>query len=784
MRTLTTAADTASKRSYAAPRYLVRIDFTAPSALTLRISDQFLSAIGEEWLPLVADWGTLESALNSLDTDGRPATAELTLFNTKPVGGKDRVSDLIRSSLGRVGTYEWAGAKVTVYQLFDGQSAGDEVTLGVYYLEEPTDLGDDLITVRMSDITLLIEDKLIMTRISRDAFPNAPKVSIDTVIPRPFGVLTGVKAIPIVDGDKTLLNGALTSGATTVTVDDTTGFPATGSILIDAEIISYTGTTATTFTGCTRGAESTTAAAHDDNAAVYEVRSGSKALRYVVGENAGDYKIKTITNIRVHGEPALTSPGTTLDETALATGKSVATIDFTPSVVKSFYTKPAGGTVRRQDSNTSVAGAGVGVSFTLSRSTEDAELPAGQSVSVKLAMRVAAGSIGTNGEWNIRRAVGGAYTILDKEEEATTGITVNDGNSRGVTTSWDTKADLVVDCNFASGTAASVTVEFTVDYEFGSGAGAESTAALVIGDVTCDVEGLQDDGSGTISGTANLLLENPADINRLILTELYPGVDAADLGTSWTATRSRLAEGAYEWAFLLDEREPFAALRKKMGEQCRSLLYVEAGKFELKYLADAPDPNVTLDYEHDVDQEAPVLVRRTPRTDVRNSLNVSSDLDPATGEYRRLATFEDLAQPGLTDRITYDLALPWVRDAATAAKIGAYWLSAWKQQLFEVELLAYHNVLALEQADYLAVSNHPILAAHGGAGIVFRIIKRQSLPAEGRTRLWAVEAPTIVDQLISAILLALGSQPRYRAPARYALSPRYATNGTIAVMIP
>jgi len=52
---------------------------------------------------------------------------------------------------------------------------------------------------------------------------------------------------------------------TTITVDSTTGFSADGKILIDDEVISYTGITSTTFTGCTRGSSDTTATYHDDN---------------------------------------------------------------------------------------------------------------------------------------------------------------------------------------------------------------------------------------------------------------------------------------------------------------------------------------------------------------------------------------------------------------------------------------------------------------------------------------------------------------------------------------
>ena len=65
------------------------------------------------------------------------------------------------------------------------------------------------------------------------------------------------------------LTAALTNVATTVTVNSTTGFPGAGRIIIDAEQINYTGTTATTFTGCTRAQGGTVAAAHALGNAVY-----------------------------------------------------------------------------------------------------------------------------------------------------------------------------------------------------------------------------------------------------------------------------------------------------------------------------------------------------------------------------------------------------------------------------------------------------------------------------------------------------------------------------------
>ncbi|MDC0456979.1 flagellar hook-basal body complex protein [Alphaproteobacteria bacterium] len=74
----------------------------------------------------------------------------------------------------------------------------------------------------------------------------------------------------------TLLNGAIASSTNpasgaAITVDTTAGFASSGTLLIGTEQITYTGTTATTFTGITRGANSSTAASALDDASVKSV---------------------------------------------------------------------------------------------------------------------------------------------------------------------------------------------------------------------------------------------------------------------------------------------------------------------------------------------------------------------------------------------------------------------------------------------------------------------------------------------------------------------------------
>ena len=71
----------------------------------------------------------------------------------------------------------------------------------------------------------------------------------------------------------TALSSYVSDSTTTIPVTTTTGFPTASAddpsiIRIEDELISYTGKTATQFTGCTRGAGGTTPADHEQNTAV------------------------------------------------------------------------------------------------------------------------------------------------------------------------------------------------------------------------------------------------------------------------------------------------------------------------------------------------------------------------------------------------------------------------------------------------------------------------------------------------------------------------------------
>lgn len=87
----------------------------------------------------------------------------------------------------------------------------------------------------------------------------------------------------------TFLNGAASPAATSLTVDSTEGFTATGTLVIDKalgveEEKAYTGITPTSFTGVTA-----LSSAHVDNSCVYQKRTQDLGFNYVTVPGGGNF---------------------------------------------------------------------------------------------------------------------------------------------------------------------------------------------------------------------------------------------------------------------------------------------------------------------------------------------------------------------------------------------------------------------------------------------------------------------------------------------------------------
>lgn len=146
-------------------------------------------------------------------------------------------------------------------------------------------------------------------------------VIIETLLPTglDYGIVgtgwgAGVWDAATTNGISCLLDGELNSTATTIDVDDTTGFTSTGLILIDSELISYAGITSTSFTGCVRavdqtGATSASTPQHGTGSLVEQAFRSTSTRGWGTGTSTGT----SSTNLRLwsfdnFGENLLANP--------------------------------------------------------------------------------------------------------------------------------------------------------------------------------------------------------------------------------------------------------------------------------------------------------------------------------------------------------------------------------------------------------------------------------------------------------------------------------------------
>lgn len=105
------------------------------------------------------------------------------------------------------------------------------------------------------------------------------------------GPNTGYLFMSAPDQDKlvtTITGGTLSASATTINVDDTTGFPTSGTLVIaGGEQATYSGKTGTSFTGVTRGVNSSTAATHTVGTRIYKLSTASYTGDLLIGTGTG-----------------------------------------------------------------------------------------------------------------------------------------------------------------------------------------------------------------------------------------------------------------------------------------------------------------------------------------------------------------------------------------------------------------------------------------------------------------------------------------------------------------
>lgn len=95
-----------------------------------------------------------------------------------------------------------------------------------------------------------------------------------------LGVLAGGGGI-----QSTYLTSTIDADDTTISVASTSGFLSSGTLYVDNEVVTYSGATSTTFTGVSRGTQSTKADSHNSGNTIYTEDAG--VINLVFGFNIG-----------------------------------------------------------------------------------------------------------------------------------------------------------------------------------------------------------------------------------------------------------------------------------------------------------------------------------------------------------------------------------------------------------------------------------------------------------------------------------------------------------------
>jgi hypothetical protein len=159
-------------------------------------------------------------------------------------------------------TVEWANRGINLWTIEQGQI---DLVTGQALYPIPTNTIDLLDhVVRQNNGVASTQVDLNITRISESTYSTIPnKLTTGRPIQVWLNRQTGQS-----NSVATVLNGSITSTATSITVTDASQLTSSGFIKIDSEVISYPNIVGNVLTNCARGQNGTTAATHNTGAAI------------------------------------------------------------------------------------------------------------------------------------------------------------------------------------------------------------------------------------------------------------------------------------------------------------------------------------------------------------------------------------------------------------------------------------------------------------------------------------------------------------------------------------
>lgn len=269
-----------------------------------------------------------------LALDGQTADVQVTFENTTSINSNRWSDELWVAGGGLV--KEMVGMEAAIYARGE---AGTDDTIFSGIVTQVDRIDEMRMQITISDNTAKALESPIGDLFETSDYTNIPDDAVGRCKPIIFGSLTEFVPVLVDELPSTKLNGDIEYSTTTITVEDTTGFSSSGTIVIEDEEIDYSSTTSTTFVvsgGYTgRGQNGTQPVPHPSGAGVYE--TSSNGVQYYVAEHAA-----TVGD--VYGYDAQTDTFRLIDSgdyTKDETGPTLIKFDLMPRYVLK-RTSPAG----------------------------------------------------------------------------------------------------------------------------------------------------------------------------------------------------------------------------------------------------------------------------------------------------------------------------------------------------------------------------------------------------------------------------------------------------------
>ncbi len=293
--------------------------------------------------------------------------------------------------------------------------------------------------------------------------------------------------------------------------------------------------------------------------------------------------------------------------------------------------------------------------------------------------------------------------------------------------SWNDFSSMALRATFVSGSAAAAFFEQWVEVTYvpyhtstpasGVALSGRSAADYVIGrTVSCDVSGIFDDTTGSITGTPGALIENPADVTSHFLVN-YLDMPASEVDGSFASARSSLAgtiAGGYLFAGVIDAAVDGFRFIEKLLQQSRLAMMHNGYVAKLKFLDNSPQ-SVDLTVETEMVPMNGMRISRTGRNEIVNSLDLhyqrdfinggksaaylsvcsSSALYPYGGDPTSVSKYGELtpAHPFLFDFVVSDLQASDLRD---------FFISRYKDVKRRIEVFTLLDCFGVEPGDIIS----------------------------------------------------------------------------------